>query len=113
MALGVVTVTCTPGVTFSVGMAAGQHWDGSMRNMANGLENVPYILWADSAGTLPWGDAGLTLIEPAYAETHPAPAQNSNGTGSPQNFFVWGDALISGKPAGTYTDTVSITVVWP
>ena len=112
-ALGVVSVTCTPGVSFAVGMTAGQHWDGGLRNMSNGAETVPYILWTDSAGTVPWGDAGLSLIEPAYAETHPAPAQNSNGTGSSQNFFVWGNAMISGKPAGTYTDTVTITVVWP
>ena len=113
IALGAVTVNCTPGLNFAVGMNAGMNFQGGIRNMRNGTELIPYILWADAGRSLPWGDNGLSLIEPLYAETYPAPAQTGTGAGTSQSFFVWGDAMINGFPAGTYSDTVGVSVVWP
>ncbi len=113
IALGAVTVNCTPGLNFSVGMNAGMNFQGGIRNMSKGTDFIPYLLWADAGRSLPWGDSGLSLIEPLYAETYPAPAQTGTGTGSAQSFFVWGDAMINGFPAGTYSDTVGVSVVWP
>lgn len=110
--LGAITVTCTTGTNYSVGMNAGENYMGGVRNMRSGANLIPYLLWADSARTILWGDAGLAAIEPAYVETHPAPAHSAISTAGAQSFFVWGDAAISGKPAGTYRDTVIITVVW-
>lgn len=112
--LGMITVNCNPpGMAYAIGMGAGLHFRGGMRNMISGAEFVPYILYADSAGSSPWGDRGLSRFEPGYAESHPAPAQTGVSTGKTQTFMVWGDAMIGTSPSGVYNDTVSVTIVWP
>ncbi|MCP4213843.1 MAG: spore coat protein U domain-containing protein [bacterium] len=112
MALGSLSVGCTLGVNFTVGIDAGQNLQGVSRRMRNGVEFIPYVLWADGSRTTPWGDTGLTAIEPGYVETHPDPAQVGVATGGAMSFFIWGDAMINGHSAGTYSDTVTITVAW-
>jgi len=114
VALGVITVNCTAGMNYGLGVNTGLNWNAGKRRMANGSNYVSYLLWADAGGTTEWGDTGLTAIESSYIETHPAPAQFDTGIGSSQNFFIWGDALIQSVGiAGTYTDTIIMTVVWP
>ncbi len=111
--LGAVTVKCNPpGMTYAIGMGAGLHFQGGMRNMISGSEFVPYIIYADSGGSSPWGDSGLSFFEPGYAQSHPSPAQTAVSTGQTQSFPVFGDAMISTSPAGDYKDTVSVTIVW-
>jgi spore coat protein U-like protein len=113
VALGVITVSCTTGLNFAVGMDAGQNWQSGSRHMSDGAELVAYTLWADSSRSTPWGDSGLAAVDPDYTETHPAPAQTGVATGPPANFFIWGDAAIGGHSPGTYIDTVTVTVSWP
>jgi spore coat protein U-like protein len=114
VALGVITVNCTAGMNYRLGIDKGLTWNAGKRQMANGGNYIPYLLWTNASGTTEWGDTGLTAIESTYIETHPASAQFGIGTGNPQNFFIWGDALIqNAEIAGTYSDTVVMTVVWP
>lgn len=112
--LGVVTVNCNPpGMTYAVGMDAGLNFQGGMRQMQSNGDLVPYILYADSGRSEPWGDKGLSLFEPGYVESHPSPIQMVVSTGKTQKLFVWGDAMISSSPAGNYRDTVNIAISWP
>ena len=112
--LGAITVNCNPpGMTYAVGMGAGMNLQGNMRHMRSGSDLVPYILYAEGGRSQPWGDRGLSLMEPGYVESHPAPAQTAVSTGKTQAFSVWGDAMISTLPSGAYGDTVSVTIVWP
>lgn len=111
VALGSVSVTCSPGIQYAVGIDAGQHYDGSRRRLASGSSMVPYKLRTSSGGT-EWGDTGLKAILSDYVETHPAQAVQGGGSGQSQNFFVWGDADIAHAPAGTYADIVNVTAVW-
>jgi len=112
--LGAITVTCNPpGMMYAIGMGAGMHFHMGMRHMHRDSNVIPYILYADSARSSPWGDRGLARLEPGYAETHPAPAQTGISTGKTQTFMVWGDAMIGTSPSGVYNDTVSVTIVWP
>ena len=114
VALGVISVNCVAGVNYGLGIDKGLNWNAGKRQMANGGNYVPYFLWANSSGTTEWGDSGLAAIENSYIETHPASAQFNIGTGNFQNFFIWGDALVQNIGiAGTYSDTITITVVWP
>lgn len=112
IALGAVTVICSPGLDYKIGMGAGQNYRNGSRNMHYNGYLVPYSLWADNARTISWGDQGLSTMEPDYTETYPAPALSETGTGDTQSFFIWGDAIIKGKRPGTYIDTVTVTVVW-
>ncbi|MDM8517872.1 spore coat U domain-containing protein, partial [Desulfobacterales bacterium HSG16] len=112
--LGTITVNCNPpGMTYAIGMDAGMNFRGGMRHMQSGGKLIPYIIYADSGRSQPWGDSGLSLFEPGYAESHPSLARKSISTGKTQSFFVWGDAIISTSPSGVYNDTVSVTIVWP
>ena len=118
VALGVISVTCTSGTSYAVGLNSGNHWnarDSGKRHMAKDGQYIPYILWANAGATLEWGDTGLSAIESTYTETHPAAARTENGTGNSQNFFIWGDAAVRNVevPSGTYRDTVTITITWP
>jgi spore coat protein U-like protein len=112
VALGSLGVNCAAGVAYAVGIDAGQHYEGAYRRMGNGGVYVPYVLRVGGSNGPEWGDTGLSTILSSYMETHPAPAVQENGDGSLQSFSLWGDADISDAPAGTYSDTVNVTVVW-
>lgn len=111
VALGSISITCSSGLQYALGIDAGQHYDGSRRGLVSGDSTVPYKLRTSSGGP-EWGDVGLTAVSSDYVETHPAQAVQGDGTGQSQNFFVWGDADIAHAPAGTYSDIVNVTAVW-
>ncbi|MCI5193720.1 MAG: SCPU domain-containing protein [Candidatus Electrothrix sp. AU1_5] len=111
VALGSISITCSSGLQYALGIDAGQHYDGSRRVLVSGDNTVPYKLRTSSGGP-EWGDTGLTAIASDYVETHPAQAVQGNGNGQSQNFFIWGDADIGHASAGTYSDIVNITAVW-
>lgn len=110
VALGSISVRCSSGVRYTVGMDAGRYYNGIHRRMYSGTTYISYVLRGD-LGT-EWGDAGLNTIVPNYMETYPAPAAQGDGDGGVHSFFVWGDVDISSAPAATYSDTVNVTVVW-
>lgn len=110
-ALGSVSVNCSPGIHYVLGLDAGQNYDGSRRRLVSGGSAVSYTL-RTSGGGPEWGDTGLKAIASDYVETHPAQAVQADGSGQSQNFFVWGDADISDAPAGKYADIIKVTVVW-
>lgn len=115
MALGSINVKCPPQYPYKVGMANGNNFDGTYRRMSDGGGHfVPYILRQTSSSGPEWGDTGLTTLDSTYVETHPAAAYSATGIGAWQTVYVWGDALLmsSGAPAGSYEDTVTITIVW-
>jgi len=117
VALGSLSVTCLSGTRYALGIDAGLHWHAHLvgkRHLADGTHYIPYILWADANRTLEWGDTGLASIESSYIETHPAPVQLGVGNSQQQTFFLWGDAWLQPiSAAGTYRDTVVVTVAWP
>lgn len=112
VALGSVSVTCSPGIHYALGLDAGQNYDGKQRRLRSGSSLIPYILRASSGSGPEWGDAGLKAVASDYTETLPAQAVRADGSGQIQNYFVWGDADIAHAPAGSYVDIVNVTVVW-
>jgi spore coat protein U-like protein len=112
IALGSISVTCPASIAYKIGFDSGQHLSGNTRRMAlDGTHFIPYQLKHNGAE---WGDAGLHAISTDYAETFPnASAVASTGTGNPQPFSVSGDAAINQAiTAGTYSDTVIVTLTW-
>lgn len=112
VALGSVSVRCSSGIHYAVGLDAGQNYDGSRRQLRSGSNVVPYILRAGSSNGPEWGDRGLNAVVSDYLETYPAEALQADGSGQSQNFFIWGDADISHAQDGSYADTVNITIAW-
>jgi spore coat protein U-like protein len=99
---GTVSVTCTSGTTYNVGLGDGQQNAGpSGRAMALGANKVAYGLYRDGARSQVWGNTiGTNTVGGA-------------GTGAAQNFTVYARvAPQTTPPAGTYSDVVVVTITY-
>jgi spore coat protein U-like protein len=101
---GSVIVTCTNGTAWSAAAdaGAGTGADLTVRKLANGANLLNYALFIDPARTQVWGDGaeGATSLF------------SGTGTGSAQAKTVYG-LIAAGQtdaPAGSYADTVQVTV---
>lgn len=98
-----LSVQCSNGTAYNVGLDAGQNGGGNInaRKMILGAHSVQYQLYRDSARTQVWGNTiGLNTVA-------------ATGNGNTQNLTVYGNVLPqTTPPAGTYTDTVIVTVTY-
>ncbi|NMG35433.1 fimbrial major subunit CsuA/B family protein [Azoarcus sp. TTM-91] len=97
-----VTVTCTSGTTYNVGLDAGIGSGATVttRRMS-GVGTLNYTLYSDSARTTVFGN---TVGTNTVAAT---------GTGSAQPLTVYGRIPGGQYPAaGSYTDTITVTVTY-
>ncbi len=96
---GVLTVKCTNGTPYTIGLGNGQNFT-TTRQMKNGTNFVPYALYRDAAFANAWGTVVGTST------------QAGTGTGVNQNFTVYGRVPSAAAAAGSYTDTVVATVTY-
>ncbi len=103
-AAGSISVQCTSGVSYDVGLGAGQGAGAttSDRKMTGPASaTIDYGLFSDSARTTNWGD---TISTDTVSGT---------GDGSVQVIDVYGRVPAQTTPAaGTYSDTVLVTVTY-
>lgn len=97
-----VTVTCTSGLAYNVGLDKGLNGaDVTHRAMNSGTNLLNYALYSDSSRTLNWGNTvGTDTV-----------AGTGNGTG--QALTVYGRIPAvqpTYVPAGSYADTITATV---
>lgn len=96
-----IYVTCTTGASYDIGLNGGGSGDIAARVMTLGAEDVGYQLYQDTTRTTVWGN---TVDTDTVAST---------GTGTEQQFTVYGRVPPQATPtAGTYTDTVLVTVTY-
>lgn len=99
-----ITVTCTTGTSFGVGLSAGSTSGStvSSRHMGNAANRLSYALFSDSGRTTNWGNSpGVD-----------APS-NTIATASPSVLSVYGQIPAQQNiPAGAYSDTVTVTVTY-
>src|SRR5262249_37946646 len=99
---GTVSVTCTSGTTYNVGLGDGQQNAGpSGRAMALGANRVGYGLYRDGARSQVWGDTvGTNTV-------------GGTGNGAAQNITVYARVVPQvTPPAGTYSDVVVVTITY-
>lgn len=102
-AAGSLSVTCTNGTPWSAAADAGSGLgaDLSVRKMTSGANLLNYALYTDSNRTSLWGDGieGTSTIA-------------GTGSGVAQSRDIYGrvPAGQTGVPAGSYADTVTVTV---
>jgi spore coat protein U-like protein len=90
------TVQCTNGVSYTIAMDDGANASGSTNRMKNGTEYVNYEIYQDASRSTVW-DATSTV--------------SGTGNGNQQTYTVYGRVPPQTTPsAGTYIDTVTITV---
>jgi spore coat protein U-like protein len=99
-----VTVTCTPGVSYNVGLDMGANAMGGVRRMAAALggEAVPYALYTNASRTTAWGNTVGTNTVAGTASLLPSTLTVYGRVG--------GDAGL--VPAGVYADLVTVTVTF-
>lgn len=103
---GSITVNCTAGAPYSVGIDEGLNQAGGFRNITNGTDSIIYELYSDSGYASVWGDNGITGGNYPYGN-----AVAGSGIGSDQTLTVYGE--LSAGPlvsTGSYTDTVNVIV---
>lgn len=97
-ATGTISVTCTPGTSYTVELNNGENYSGTTRRMIKGADYVAYGLYQDSAHSTAWG------TDPDWV--------SDTGDGSAQSHTVYGLVPSANFPAGDYTDTVTATVTY-
>jgi len=104
-----MSVTCTSGSPYAIGMDYGANALGTLRRLGAGLNFLIYNLYLDSAHTNPWlsaaGNSSCQVFNSCYLGT---------GSGSAQSINIYGSVLSVGiaPPNGTYTDTITMTVTY-
>ncbi|MGE0180023.1 MAG: spore coat U domain-containing protein [Sphingomonas sp.] len=102
---GSLSVTCTSGTAWSAAadVGAGSGASFTNRRMSSGGNTLNYNLYTTAARTTVWGNG-----------TASTGTLSGTGTGSAQSVTVYGrvGSGQSGVPAGSYADTVSVTVTY-
>jgi spore coat protein U-like protein len=96
-----IAVACTKGTTASIGLSTGSHASAGVRRMTDGIDFLSYELYQDAGRTNVWTDTGAGLL--TYLAS----------TNASQLFSVEG-RIAPGQnvAAGTFSDTVTITVTF-
>lgn len=104
-ATGSISVTCTNGTSWvaSADAGSGDGADLAVRKMTSGANLLSYALYTDSNRTSLWGDGVESTATIA-----------ANGSGVAQSRTIYGRVLSgqTGVPAGSYADTVTVTVAY-
>lgn len=95
---GSLSVTCTQGTGYTIGLDNGQNFSGS-RRMIKGTDFVAYGLYRDPARTLAWGNIAGSVLA-------------GTGTGAVQVIPVYGRIPSANSPSGDYADVVVATVTY-
>ena len=105
-----VSVTCTNGSPYSIGMDNGANFSGTRRMKQGATTNyLGYGLYVDSGRTNAWTTAAssstCTTTNSCFLGT---------GNGSAQSVNIYGRVPSTGTapPTGTYTDTVTMTITY-
>jgi spore coat protein U-like protein len=100
---GSVSVTCTNGAPYNVGLGAGTGTGATVaaRKMTNGANTVTYSLYSNTGRTTVWGNTiGTDTV-------------TGTGSGLSQSLTVYGRVPSqTTPPVKTYTDTVVVTVTF-
>lgn len=97
-----VQVTCTTGTSFTVGLNAGLASGATVttRKLQNGANLLAYQLYSNAGRTTNWGNTPGTDTPAATVATT-----------TPTTLTVYGRlAALQNVPAGSYSDTVTVTV---
>lgn len=107
LATGTITVNCSAGTDYTIGLNGGANSLGTAaspaegdRRMSSGTGYVPYDLFRNAARTQFWGNTPGT------------DTQAGIGTAANQTYTVFGRVPSTNFDAGTYVDTVTATIVY-
>ncbi|MBI6895468.1 spore coat protein U domain-containing protein [Pseudomonas putida] len=103
-----VSVSCTKGSNYTVGLDDGQNVSGGRRRMKSSANNYLAYDIFKSAGVVRWGSVGAARRSSSDAEVNPGA-----GTGTGSQVFNYNAKVYTDQatpPAATYTDSVILDV---
>ena len=97
-----MTLNCTPGTIYSIGIDNGQNWDGATRQMHNDQANgkvfyAKYQLYRDPLHLLPWGTGAASYT-------------GILGLSGIETLNVYGGAQVKNVRSSGYIDTVTVVL---
>ncbi len=100
VAQGDIKVTCTGGAASNITLSPGANSTlDTDRKLKSGTNTIGYQLFQDASRTVAWGNTAAT-------------GRTFTATGVEQTFPVYGRITRGTFAAGSYTDTVTITVTY-
>ncbi|QXH34072.1 Csu type fimbrial protein [Pseudomonas muyukensis] len=103
-----VSLSCTKGSSYTVGLNDGQNVSGGRRRMKSGANNYLAYDIFKSAGAVRWGSVGAARRASSDADVNPG-----NGTGTGSQVFNYNAKVYTDQatpPAASYTDSVILDV---
>lgn len=98
-----ISVICTKGSTYTVGLSNGSHAVGSVRNMASGSNLLSYEIFKGTSVTDRWGPTGTERQSSVNATT-----TSADGLTRTYNYTAMVLTSQNTPPAGNYTDSVVV-----
>ncbi|HEY0232879.1 MAG TPA: spore coat U domain-containing protein [Dokdonella sp.] len=96
-----ISMTCTNGTAWQIGLDNGQSALATTRRMIGGSSYVVYELYRDTGRTLRWGN------------TLNSDTLSGSGSGNTQTLSVYGRvAPQAGAAAGSYSDKITVTITY-
>ncbi len=110
-ATGALNVQCTNSTPYAIGLDYGSYASGTQRRMYSSAtgQYISYGLYTNAGHTQPWASAASSTSCTNGTGT----CYLGTGTGAVQSVTVYG--LVppqTSQPAGTYSDTVTVTVMY-
>ena len=104
-----VSVTCTNGSPYSIGMNNGANASGTQRRMINGANFISYDLYTDAGHVNAW-----TTASNSATCTSANSCALGTGNGSAQSTNIYGvvPSVAVAPAAGSYSDSVTMTVTY-
>ncbi|WP_032115610.1 spore coat U domain-containing protein [Candidatus Arsenophonus nilaparvatae] len=102
-----ISITCTKGSLYNVGIDNGQHAVNSVRNMANGSNLISYDIYQGNTTTTRWGSSGSQLWSSANSTTISADQLTRT-----YNYLA---QILTGQntpTSGNYTDQLTVSVTF-
>lgn len=107
---GIVTVTCTKGTAYSVGLDNGENAEGNQRRMRFGKDYIAYNINKENGGD--WRNLAPNRWSSSDASERPGPGNGLRNGGQIYKYKaeIMSDVGNTPKPAGTYIDHVVIDI---
>lgn len=103
-----ISIRCSKGAAYTVGIGDGLHPSNGIRRLSNGTGFIAYDIFYPAASTNRWGKAAPERRNSAQATTNPGAH-----TGSTSQGYTYSASINPSQPTspgGTYTDTLIIDV---
>lgn len=101
-----ISVLCSKGSTYTVGLSNGNNASGSVRNMASGTNRLSYEIYKGTSSDR-WGPSGTERVGSAAANT-----VSTDGLTRSYNYTARVLTTQNTPPAGNYSDSVVVDIAF-